>query len=137
MAVGNNGFGQGNVTNWTGIVQVATGGFHTVGLKSDGLLQVLDTRTGQVSVANEKTPVAGPADLFLDDHRLLDDLFHDFLNWLFDYDGLFDDLRRGCLSATARRQNHRQKCQANQQQTLAHTIFLLQMSDNLLIRFAR
>lgn len=36
-----------------------------------GLLQVLDTRTGQVSVANPKTPVAGPADIFLDDQGKL------------------------------------------------------------------
>ena len=36
-----------------------------------GLLQVLDTRTGQIGVANEKTPVAGPADIFLDDQGKL------------------------------------------------------------------
>lgn len=36
-----------------------------------GQLQVLDTRTGQVSVANDKTPVAGPADMFLDDQGKL------------------------------------------------------------------
>lgn len=36
-----------------------------------GLLQVVDTRTGRVSVANDKTPVAGPADLFLDDQGKL------------------------------------------------------------------
>jgi hypothetical protein len=36
-----------------------------------GLLQVLDTRTGKVTVANEKTPLAGPADLFLDDQGKL------------------------------------------------------------------
>lgn len=36
-----------------------------------GLLQVLDTRTGKVTVANEKTPVAGPADIFLDDQGKL------------------------------------------------------------------
>jgi hypothetical protein len=36
-----------------------------------GLLQVLDTRTGKVTVANEKTPIAGPADIFLDDQRKL------------------------------------------------------------------
>lgn len=36
-----------------------------------GLLQVLDTRTGQVGVANEKTPIAGPADIFLDDQGKL------------------------------------------------------------------
>ncbi|MBU1665531.1 MAG: hypothetical protein KKG92_09030 [Gammaproteobacteria bacterium] len=36
-----------------------------------GLLHVLDTRTGQISVANEKTPLSGPADLFLDDQGKL------------------------------------------------------------------
>lgn len=36
-----------------------------------GLLQVLDTRTGQVSVANAKNLFAGPADLFLDDQGKL------------------------------------------------------------------
>ncbi|MDD5390379.1 MAG: hypothetical protein PHD37_13615 [Gallionellaceae bacterium] len=36
-----------------------------------GLLQVLDTRTGQISVANEKIPLAGPADIFLDDQGKL------------------------------------------------------------------
>lgn len=36
-----------------------------------GLLQVVDTRTGQVSVANAKTPIAGPADIFLDDQGKL------------------------------------------------------------------
>jgi len=36
-----------------------------------GLLQVVDTRTGQISVANPKTPVAGPADIFLDDQGKL------------------------------------------------------------------
>jgi hypothetical protein len=36
-----------------------------------GLLQVLDTRTGAVQVANEKLPIAGPADLFLDDQGKL------------------------------------------------------------------
>ncbi len=36
-----------------------------------GLLQVLDARTGQISVANEQIPLAGPADLFLDDNGKL------------------------------------------------------------------
>jgi len=36
-----------------------------------GLLQVLDTRSGKVTVANEKIPLAGPADLFLDDKNKL------------------------------------------------------------------
>ena len=36
-----------------------------------GQLQVLDTQTGQISLANEKTPVAGPADIFLDDRDKL------------------------------------------------------------------
>jgi DNA-binding beta-propeller fold protein YncE len=36
-----------------------------------GQLQVLDTQTGKVTVANEKTPLAGPADIFLDDQGKL------------------------------------------------------------------
>ena len=36
MAVGYNGDGQLDVGAWTDITQVAAGGYHTVGLKSDG-----------------------------------------------------------------------------------------------------
>lgn len=36
-----------------------------------GLLQVLDTRSGKITVANEKIPLAGPADIFLDDRNKL------------------------------------------------------------------
>lgn len=36
-----------------------------------GLLQLVDTRTGQISVVNDKTPIAGPADMFLDDQGKL------------------------------------------------------------------
>jgi alpha-tubulin suppressor-like RCC1 family protein len=36
VAVGNNYHGQCDVGNWTGIIQVAAGYWHTVGLKSDG-----------------------------------------------------------------------------------------------------
>ena len=36
-----------------------------------GLLQVLDSRTGKVGVVNEHIPLAGPADLFLDDRNKL------------------------------------------------------------------
>ncbi len=36
LAVGDNGFGQCNVDNWTDIVAISAGDFHTVGLKSDG-----------------------------------------------------------------------------------------------------
>jgi hypothetical protein len=36
-----------------------------------GRLHVLDTRTGKVGIANEKTPIAGPADMFLDDQNKL------------------------------------------------------------------
>lgn len=36
-----------------------------------GLLQVVDTRTGQISVAKAQNPVAGPADIFLDDQGKL------------------------------------------------------------------
>jgi alpha-tubulin suppressor-like RCC1 family protein len=36
VAVGDNSYGQCNVSGWTNIIQVAAGGFHTVGLKSNG-----------------------------------------------------------------------------------------------------
>jgi hypothetical protein len=36
-----------------------------------GLLHVLDTRTGKVTVAAMKTSIAGPADMFLDDQGKL------------------------------------------------------------------
>ncbi|MCP5279316.1 MAG: hypothetical protein H6935_13305 [Thiobacillus sp.] len=36
-----------------------------------GLLQLVDTRTGQISVASGMTPIAGPADMFLDDQGKL------------------------------------------------------------------
>lgn len=36
-----------------------------------GQLQVLDSRTGKVSLANASTPIAGPADMFLDDQGKL------------------------------------------------------------------
>ena len=36
VAVGTNDYGQCDVGDWTDIIQVATGGRHTVGLKSDG-----------------------------------------------------------------------------------------------------
>ena len=36
-----------------------------------GLLQVLDARSGQVSVASQGIPLAGPADIFLDDQGKL------------------------------------------------------------------
>ena len=36
VAVGDNSYGQCDVTSWTDIVQVAAGAYHTVGLKADG-----------------------------------------------------------------------------------------------------
>jgi alpha-tubulin suppressor-like RCC1 family protein len=36
VAVGNNSNGQCDVDSWTNITQIAAGGWHTVGLKSDG-----------------------------------------------------------------------------------------------------
>jgi len=36
-----------------------------------GQLQLVDTRSGKISVVNEKTPIAGPADMFLDDQGKL------------------------------------------------------------------
>jgi hypothetical protein len=38
VAVGDNSYDQLNVSAWTGITQVAAGGFHTLGLMSDGAL---------------------------------------------------------------------------------------------------
>ena len=36
VAVGDNSYGQCNISSWSGIVQVAAGYEHTVGLKADG-----------------------------------------------------------------------------------------------------
>ncbi len=36
VAVGDNDYGQLSVGSWSNIVQVAAGGYHTVGLKSNG-----------------------------------------------------------------------------------------------------
>jgi len=51
--VGDNSSGQCDVGNWTGIVQVAAGSSHTVGLKSDGtVLAVGHNYSGQCNVSN-------------------------------------------------------------------------------------
>ena len=36
VAVGDNDYGQCDVTEWTGIIQISTGWYNTIGLKSDG-----------------------------------------------------------------------------------------------------
>jgi hypothetical protein len=36
-----------------------------------GILQMLDTRSGKVTIASDKIPLAGPADIFLDDRNKL------------------------------------------------------------------
>jgi hypothetical protein len=36
VAVGDNYYGQRNVSGWTDIVEIAAGGYHTIGVKSDG-----------------------------------------------------------------------------------------------------
>jgi hypothetical protein len=36
VAVGDNTYGQCNVSGWSGIVQVSAGSYHTIGLKADG-----------------------------------------------------------------------------------------------------
>jgi alpha-tubulin suppressor-like RCC1 family protein len=49
--VGDNGYGQCNVGNWTDITRVAAGSYHTVGLKSDGtVVAVGDNFHGQCNV---------------------------------------------------------------------------------------
>ena len=48
VAVGNNNYGQCNVTDWTNIVQVAAGDSYTVGLKADGTVAVGDNELWSV-----------------------------------------------------------------------------------------
>ncbi len=58
-AVGDNGFGQCNVTGWKDIVAISAGGHHTVGLKSDGtVVAVGDNGFGQCNVTGWKDIVA-------------------------------------------------------------------------------
>jgi len=53
VAVGYNGYGQGNVSSWTGITQVAAGADNTVGLKSDGtVVAVGDNEWGECNVSS-------------------------------------------------------------------------------------
>ena len=53
VAVGDNSYGQCDVSSWTDIVQVAAGGGHTVGLKSDGtVVAVGDNYHGQCNVSS-------------------------------------------------------------------------------------
>jgi len=51
VAVGENNYGQCNITDWKDIVAVSAGGSHTVGLKSDGtVVAVGDNMYGQCNV---------------------------------------------------------------------------------------
>ena len=53
VAVGDNGHGQCNVSDWTDIVAISADIFHTVGLKSDGtVVAVGDNRYGQCNVSD-------------------------------------------------------------------------------------
>jgi alpha-tubulin suppressor-like RCC1 family protein len=53
VAVGDNVYGQCNVTGWAGIVQVAAGTGHAVGLKADGtVVAVGDNQYGQCDVSD-------------------------------------------------------------------------------------
>ena len=53
VAVGNNSYGQLNVSSWTDIVQISAGGWHTVGVKSDGTaLAVGHNSYGQCDVSS-------------------------------------------------------------------------------------
>ena len=51
MAVGDNKYGQCNVSGWCDIVAIAAGCAHTIGLKSDGtVVAVGDNEYGQCNV---------------------------------------------------------------------------------------
>ena len=53
VAVGQNNYGQCNVSGWKNIVAVSTGGYHTVGLKADGtVVTVGDNSQGQRNVSS-------------------------------------------------------------------------------------
>ncbi len=53
MAVGYNGYGQLNVSSWTGIKAIAAGAYHTVGLKSDGTVVAVGSNSyGQLNVSS-------------------------------------------------------------------------------------
>jgi hypothetical protein len=53
VAVGNNNYGQCNVSSWTDIIQVACGDYHTVGVKSDGTCVVVGRNNyGQCDVSS-------------------------------------------------------------------------------------
>ena len=62
VAVGSDLYGQCGVSNWTDIIQVAAGGYHTVGLKADGtVVAVGDSLYGQCDVGDWRgiTQIAG------------------------------------------------------------------------------
>ena len=53
VAVGDNNYGQCNVSEWTDIVAVVAGNSHTVGLRSDGtVVAVGNNDYGQCDVSN-------------------------------------------------------------------------------------
>lgn len=55
VAVGGNGFDQCDVSDWTDIVAVSAGGWHTVGLKADGMVVAVGwNRYGQCDVSGWK-----------------------------------------------------------------------------------
>lgn len=53
VAVGDNTYGQTDVSSWSGVIQVAAGARHTVGLKSDGTVFATgDNSRGQLNVSD-------------------------------------------------------------------------------------
>ena len=55
VAVGDNDYGQCDVSDWTDIVAVSAGGGHTVGLKSDGTVVAVGyNNQGQCRVGAKK-----------------------------------------------------------------------------------
>ena len=52
VAVGNNDYGQCDVSDWTNIVAVSAGVYHTVGLKADGTVVAVGyNKYGQCDVS--------------------------------------------------------------------------------------
>ena len=65
VAVGENNYGQCNVSHWKDIVDISKGAWHTVGLKSDGTVVAVGCNNhGQCNVSHWKDIIAVSADAY-------------------------------------------------------------------------